>query len=409
MNLFNLALKNLLRRPLRTLITIGAMTFAGSIMIFNAALMEGMFYTIKKNAISMNTGNLQIHEKKYLDDPDLYKKITDVDKVIEKLKSKNLKASPRLFTVSLASSKNTSTGIIVRGIDPLLEKETITLYEHIHEGSWFNDGDSKQVLIGRKLAKTLEVGLGDEIVILSQASDGSMANDIFYVKGIFKSVTEMIDRAGFFITNRDFRELFVIEENSAHEIAITFNEDELGLINIHKQLEIEFPEYEIKNWRQLQPIVARLLDTAKYSMNFILLFIYGAVVIVVMNAMLMTVFERIQEVGVMKAIGAKPFLIFRILFYEVIVQVMIAIVFSSIIGVSLCLYFEEGIDIRNILTGLEGATAAGIAFDPIWYPMLNFNTYFTPMKYLFLTGIVSVIYPALKASFLNPLKAIHYK
>ncbi|MCW8983534.1 MAG: ABC transporter permease, partial [Gammaproteobacteria bacterium] len=217
--LVRFAFRNLWRHRHRTFVTIAAMGLAGSVMVFYAALMEGMLFDSKRNAISMNSGEIQIHAENYRRDPDLYKRIDNDYEIVEKLQQEGLNAAPRLYGFGLAAAGTSSSGIKMSAIDVDYESRVTEIHKHVMRGEWISKEAPNEVVIGRKLARTLGVDLGDEVVIVSQAADGSMADALFNIRGILKSVSEEVDRAGFYMNADTFRELMVVPEGS-HEIVI---------------------------------------------------------------------------------------------------------------------------------------------------------------------------------------------
>ncbi|HSG05103.1 MAG TPA: FtsX-like permease family protein, partial [Nitrospiria bacterium] len=274
------------------------------------------------------------------------------------------------------------------------------------QGSWLDDADPGGVVIGRKLAKTLAVQPGGEIIVVGQASDGSIANELYRVRGILKSIGEGVDRTGFFMTDRAFRELMVLPEG-VHEIVVMRETRGHELQAATNRIGGLAPGLEVKNWRDLQPAIANVLDISKGSLIFILLIVYTAIGMVVLNAMLMSVFERIREFGIMKAIGVSPWQIAALIYIESMIQVAAAIILAVASGVPVSLYFQShGIDLS---AWSSTGTIGGVALDPIWYGHVTAWSVVTPVIYLFAVAAVSVIYPTVKAAVIVPIKAIYYR
>jgi ABC-type lipoprotein release transport system permease subunit len=407
MNLFLLANRNISRTKQRAWVTIGAMGLAGFIMIFYAALLEGLILTTKTNAIGMELGEVQVHAHEYRNDPDLYKLIENGLVLINQLKTKGYNASGRLFSFGLAAAGNSSAGVQVRGID-LQDEPTVTrLHRHLQYGSWLKANDTNGVILGRKLARTLGVSIGDEVVILGQAADGSMANDLFTVNGVLKSVGSGIDRAGFIITAQAFRHLMALP-SGFHEIAISRPDPVQPLDTFTRQLAEIMPDHEVRNWRQLQPVLARIVDLSQSSLIIMLLVTYTAVGILTLNSMLMSVFERIHEFGVMKALGFSPFKVFSLIGLETMLQVSYAALIAIVTGVPLSIYCEtHPIDLSFLAT--TSSTIAGIAIEPVWYTKLTAGSIFSPILFLYIISGLAILYPAVKAALIRPLQAIYFK
>ena len=260
---------------------------------------------------------------------DLYKLIDNGHQLIDQLKTNGYNASGRLFSFGLAAAGNSSAGVQIRGLDLQGEPTVTRLHNHLQAGSWLTANDAGGVILGRKLAKTLGVAIGDEVVILGQAADGSMANDLFIVRGVLKSVGSGIDRAGFIITAMAFRELMALPDGF-HEIAISRTEPVEPLSQFTRHLADGMPDHEVMNWRQLQPVLARIVDLSQSSLIIMLLVTYTAVGILTLNSMLMSVFERIHEFGIMKALGFSPVKVFSLIGLETLLQVSYAALIAII-------------------------------------------------------------------------------
>ncbi len=408
MNVFGMAVRNIGRNRTRTFTTVGAMAFACALMILYSSLVEGFLNIMVRNAVGMSISEIQIHAKGYRNDPDLYKKIENYSGIISKLELEGFKASPRLYGFGLAAAGSSSSGVSLQGVDIVREPGVTQLYSHIAQGKWLDKSDPKGVVIGGKLSRSLGVGVGGEVIIISQAADGSMANDLYTVRGILKSVGEVIDRGGFLMLASTFRELMVVPEG-AHEIAIVRSDDGTTLNQAMEKVIKIAPGLEVKSWRELQPVIARMLDTTDASLFIMLLITYMAIGMVTLNAILMSVFERIREFGVMKAIGVTPAQIVLIVFTEALAQAVIACVLALVAGLSVSYYFQShGIDLSSISGVSAVAAIGGVAIDPIWYTKVTLASVTFPVVTLVVIVVLAAIYPAGKAALIQPVKAIHH-
>jgi len=405
MKILSIASRSVFRNWRRTLITTLAMGFSGFIMILFAALMAGMLQTSERNAVAMNLGDIQIHAKGYRDDPDLYNRIDNTAGLVNKLQQAGFHATQRIYGFGLAAAGSTSAGVQMRGVNLKNEATVTQVHKHVMQGQWLADSDPMGVVIGRKLARTLGVRPGDEVIIIGQATDGSMANDLYTVRGILKSIGEEVDRAGFFMVERSFRELMVLPEG-AHEIAVMRSDRSSDLESAAAQVAALARGYETLNWRQLQPVIARILDLADAQTIIMILITYVAVAMVILNAMLMSVFERIREFGIMKAIGVTPWQLMTLVYAETMIQVVIASIISLASGWSAAHYFQKnGIDLSAIVSS---TSFGGVAIDPIWNAHVTTKALALPIVFLFVIAAAAVIYPAIKAAVIHPVKAIHY-
>ena len=406
MNIIEIAARNVLRNSHRSLVTTLAMAFACAMMIVFATLMEGFVAGSERNIVAVNSGDIQIHQFGYRDDPDIYKLIAQSSNLALTIRDAGYEVSERVFAYGLMASEQSSSGVQLRGIDLNYESTVTQIHQHVMEGNWLDATDQYGVVIGKKLARLLDVSLGDELVFVGQTADGYMANDFFHVRGILKSVSAAIDNSGVLMSDTALRELISLPGGS-HEIVImrTDRDTDLKLASDEvKQLVGD--DLEVLNWQQLMPVINRFLETANVQTLIMLLFTYIAVASVVLNAMLMSVFERIHEFGIMKAVGVRPWQLVKMIYAETMIQTFLASVLGLLVGGSLALHLQQhGLDMSSLA---EGISFAGIALDPVWYSEISVESLLTPIMFLFVISAIAVIYPAIKVAVLRPVEAIHH-
>ncbi|MCX5865100.1 MAG: FtsX-like permease family protein [Deltaproteobacteria bacterium] len=407
MQIFFFALRNFNRARTRTWITVGAMAFACAIMIFYASLLEGWLAGMEKNAVGMDIGEFQVHVRTFRADPDLFKIIVGEEALLARLGEKGFVASPRLYATGLAAAGNASSGVELRGVDLMREPLITALNQHVWQGQWLDEQDQAGVVVGRKLARILGLRVGDEVVVVAQAADGSTANELFRVRGILQSVSQGVDRSGFFMTDAAFRRLMIVPQG-AHAIVVKRQQPTEDLNAATVRLAQLLPEYEVRNWRQLQPVLARLLNMSDISLVIMLLITYAAVGILTLNALLMSVFERIPEFGVMKALGFSPWGLFAMIVVESMLQVTVAVFLALAVGLPISLHFStHPIDFSGFIQ--SSSTIAGIAVDARWYCVVTAHSVVLPILFLYLVAGLAILYPAFKAAMLKPLAAIYHR
>ena len=407
MNLFTLASRNVYRHRHRSIVTTLAMAFACTMMIVFAALMDGFTIGSERNVVSMNTGDIQIHQPDYRDDPDIYSLIEQAGAIVEQHQQLGFYATVRLFAYGLMASDESSSGVQLRGIELETEPTVTDIDQHVMTGQWLSGDDPHGVVIGKKLSKLLDVSLGDELIFVGQTADGYMANDRFEIRGILKSVSAAIDNGGVFMSNTMLRELITLPEG-AHEIVLMRHDRTSDLTAVTAQVKSRMgEELEVMNWQQLMPIINRFLETAHVQTLIMMIFTYIAVGSVVLNAMLMSVFERIHEFGIMKAIGVKPRQLIVLIYIEMFIQTFLAVLLALGAGSVLSWYLQEnGLDMSSLA---DGISFAGLAFDPVWHAALTSNALMMPSVFLFIIAAIAVIYPAIKVAVIQPVEAIHHQ
>ncbi|MBW2256789.1 MAG: ABC transporter permease [Deltaproteobacteria bacterium] len=436
MSIFKMAWRNVWRNYRRSVITIAAMTIALVIELLYSGLVTGLIVGMEQDAIEIDTGDIQISTPTYLKKPSLYEVIEDHESIITQVETEGFRATERLFSGGLAASGESSAGVAFIGVDPVKDAEVLKLYAYVGEGAWLDDSVPLGVVIGRGLARTLDLELGSEVVVLSQAADGSVANELFTVRGILMTVAASMDRSTILMTESTFRELMVLPEG-AHKIILRRPEASeltvagdtvrsmVGLppaaeqnaveleAKIHAQANpdappLEVPTYTVavKTWKELNPFLAQYIEGVQGMITILYLIVYLAVAILILNAMLMAVFERIREFGVLKAIGYGPLKVASLMMLEGMFQAVVACVIGAIIAAPCMWYLSTyGINVGAI----GGMEMSGLVMPVTWKSIYAVETSGTPVFLLFFIVFFAVLYPAIKAAWISPVEAMHHQ
>ena len=405
MEIRKMAWRNVWRNPRRSGVTIAAMTFSLLMMILFTSFYEGFLNKMEANIIEVEIGDIQIHERNYRNKPSIYNSIKDSEAIANTLESLNYQTSERLLGSGLVASDETSAGASIFGINIADDADVSVVFERVLHGQWLDPEAPRGVVIGRLLARTLDVDVGDEIILLSQAYDGSMANDLFSVLGILGPISEQTDRSGIFMPQQSFVD-FYSSRNDAHRLVIRRPADvdlPSALADVKRATDLSI--LEVKSWRELSPILASMVDSALQMLQLGFLVIYVAVVILLLNAMLMAVFERVREFGILKAIGVSPVSVMLLILTEGAIQTAFAIALALILSAPALWYLVEvGIN----LGAIGGVSVMGMTLDPVWHGVISTTTFFMPLTTMLIVVILGILYPALKAARITPLEAIHH-
>jgi len=405
MKLVKISWRNLWRNSTRTNVTITAVALCIAILIIFQSLMIGLIGKAVHNTTNLVVGEVQIHAIGYLDDRSIYKSLKNVDKIRAVAKENNIGMVERSYGFGLISSGTKSAGTQFWGIDPESELKYFDFANHIDEGNFLTKTSLKKVVLGNKLARSLAAELGTELVIFVQGADGSLGNELFYVTGILGNVADNIDRGAAIILRDDFDILFSTN-NLIHEIALNSN-GKLEAEEIQKLMSAKAAGVAVETWKELMPTIAIMTEKMSVFMltMFSLIFTIAAS-LGVMNTLVMSTYDRMKEFGIIRAIGATPWLIIRQVSLEAILLTFLASIIGTVIGLSIAIYLQVyGIDI----SGKGNLAFGGIVFDPIWRASVSLKSVFLPVVLMMLTSIVASIYPASIAARIKPVEAIHYK
>jgi ABC-type lipoprotein release transport system permease subunit len=380
------------------------MTLALLVEVLYSGMVLGYFDAMENDLLDLEAGDVQIFAPGYQNRPSIYLAIERPRQLISALKGRGFRACFRLLGGALAAAGESSAGVAIKGIEVQLEREVSRLHEVVDEGEWLDPSKPDGVVIGRRLARTLGVRVGDEMILLGQAADGSMANGLFEVRGILLGVADGTDRTAVFMTGSAFRRLMEFPDG-AHQIIVR-RPEKLDLESASRIVEEVGVGLEVQTWKELMPLVASMLESSRGMLVFIFLVIYVAIAILVLNAMLMAVFERVREFGILKAIGFGPVRVFSLIAVEAGIQTVLAMGVGLLLALPGMWYLtNRGIDVG----ALGGMNVMGLAMKPVWNGVYTPSTVLMPIVALLLIVSLAVLYPALKAALIQPVEAMHHQ
>lgn len=404
MRVLRLAWRNLGRNPTRTGITMAAVSFSTAILILTFGLSQGMREEMARNATQLVTGEVQLHAPTYLSDRSLYKTLKDAEAVRQSGKGQGFQMAGRTYGNGLINLENKSAGALFWGVDPAGENAVFRLPGHLEAGTFLPEEPKNCLVLGKKLARTLKAQVGSPLVVVVQAADGSLGNELFTVSGILRSVSESADRSAAIVHLRDFRRLFALDEG-LHELAVS-TKGRLPAAELAATLARWAPSAEVKAWGELLPQLAFMMNAMAVAWTLIKTVFFLAAGVGVMNTMLMATYERRYEFGVLKALGTSPWRIVRDVAVEAGLLGGMASAAGCLLGVAVVMIFQHfGVDSSSLVGEY---TLAGVAFDPVIRPALSAEVVVAPVVILWLVCVGAALYPASMAARLDPVKILHH-
>ena len=402
--IFKIAFKNVWRNKVRSLIVILAITLGLTGGIFTVSIITGMVEQKIRMGINIEVSHIQIHNPEFLKNLESRYSIPQADSIAEIISGiPNVKAvCTRSKITGMAASPNSVAGIQIIGVDPLREKIVSSLYTTISDsgGGYFTGSRKNQIIVGRKLADKLKVRLKSKIVLRFQNNDGNLTEAAFSVNGIFQTSNTVFDESNVFVKKSDL-DLITEGDNGIQEIALIL--DDIEKIPVAEAaLKNRFPGLEVQNWMELRPDMGMITSTIAIEVYIILGIILFALAFGIVNTMLMIVFERTRELGMLMAVGMSKSRVFRMIMLETIFLTVIGGIVGMILSATLVSFFHQhGIDLSAFSKGLG---AYGI--DPKIYPFISREFYLNLTVMILCTGILSAVMPARKALKLKPVEAI---
>jgi putative ABC transport system permease protein len=398
------AWRNLWRNKLRSIIIISAVTvgiFAG---IFLIAFSNGMVNSRVDAVISNEISHIQLHKTGFLENNQFSLSFICSDSTLEKIsKIADVKAvTKRIIINSMVASAETGIGVKIIGVDPQKECKVTNLYTKIIKGKYLSETGRNPVIISERLAQKLNVSLHNKIILTVQDVNKNITGGAFRIAGIYRTDNMIFDEANIFVRNSDLCRITGISANNAHELAILL--DKNSDVNTMTQiLSKEFPQFEVKNWLQLSPDAGALVGAMNQYTYIFTIIILIALCFGILNTMLMVIMERMSELGMLMAIGMNRTRIFIMIMLETIFLSLTGGLLGISIGWATSNYFEKsGIDLY-----FWKEAFGEMGFSSLIYPVVETQVIIITTVMVVIAGIVSALYPAIKAMNLKPAQAIH--
>lgn len=400
--ILTLAWRNLWRNHRRTLIMLSAITIGVWAMIFMTALMRGMVDDILLNGIRNLPGEVQIHDPEYRDDPSINNSIPAPDKkLLKALQIPEVKAwTNRVRVPAVISSERDARGITLIGVEPNSEVQIGFDLDSIIEGRFLKDSDDGGIIIGAKMAERLETRLGKRIVIMSQDPDNNIADRGFRIIGIYKAKMASLEEIYVYAGLETVQKLLKLGDKVS-EIAIT-GED-------YRHVEAWYPVIKKAAGEKLQTLPWYEADTYLSTMlvtmdGFVLIWIivvFLALSFGLVNTLIMAVFERIREIGLMQALGMRPSMILYQILIESFLLLAIGLLLGNVFAIASILPLRDGLDISVVAKGMEM-----MGNSSVLYPALKLKDMLLSNSIVIVLGLLTSILPAWHAARFDPIEAL---
>ncbi|HHS51097.1 MAG TPA: ABC transporter permease [candidate division Zixibacteria bacterium] len=401
--IFKLAWRNLFRNKRRTIIAGIAIAIGLGALIFLDAIYTGEEVLLPQIATSTFLGEAQITHEQYRVRQTVDLTIQDFDETLGMLaENPYVEAfTARAQAFGTISSARDVRGISIYGIVPETERKMSILDEVMVEGEYLTGDNTRDAIIGTKLAEILGVSLGDRIVLsAAQAISGDIAQELFRVSGIFDFGDRSMNSGTVFIGLDVAQRLLGIGE-TAHTIVLKFLDT-----NYSRDTTTAFWSDFSKggnvavSWVQIMPEIAtidEMMLIGKISMSVILM---GVVIFVILNTLFMALYERMFELGVLRALGTRPIGVAKLLMFEAGALSIVGIVFGVTLGFTItALMTHIGFD-------FSGMEFSGIALREKLYPVMKLYQFIIYPVGVFIFTLIVGIYPAVHAARIAPSKAM---
>ncbi len=410
--MIQLALRNLWRNKIRTAITLAAVAGGLGLIIMSMNLNHVMYQDLIKNGISTIAGHVVVQPRGWKADPDpTERSLEDGDAIAARVAA----ASPegvvtqRIFLGGLLQSPANSVAVAVTAIKPALEQRVSQWHENISEGEWLKPDDSRGILIGSKVAETLDVRVGNKVVLMAQGKD-DVESKLFRVRGLVSTGSKQMDGVVALVTVEAAQSLLVlpgaVSQVSLHLPSSAGADAATAAISESFAAPAD-AEVEVLGWKEAVSEVYQFTVTDRKTNNAFMFLIGIIVAFGIINTILMSVMERIREFGVMLALGTPP--------TSVRAMIVAEGFFIGAGGALLGLAFGGAMTQYLVTNGLDYGEISGAALDiggatssSVIYAQWDWVSTVVYMSIAIVLAMVSTVYPAWKAGALKPVEAMRH-
>ena len=404
--LLKLAWLNIWRNKRRTIITTTSIFFAVLLAILVRSLTDGIYENMIRNVVSYSSGYLQIHQTGYWEeqsidntfeeDEQLYKDLLNNPNVTHLM--------PRLQTFALATYADKTKGVLVLGIDPAKEKAVNKLHEKITDGEYIETIDDNAVVLGEGLATQLRLKVNDTIVLLGQGYHASSAAGKFKVKGLVKLGSPELNNNVVYMPMKLSQYMHGAEGRLTAVSVMLDKTTHLEKLKLSLEESIDFKKYEVMTWKEMMPEMDQFIE-ADSSGHFIITgILYFIISFGLFGTLLMMIFERKHELGILIAIGMKKHLLGFVLLLEAIMISLIGCSVGVFAGILVVKWFTK---YPIQLTGELKEVYEDYGIDSIIYFSSSENVFITQALIVLVVSILLALYPGVKVMKLKPVEAIN--
>lgn len=397
--------RNIWRNPRRTAVIMTAVIIGVWSMIFLGALMRGIADQMVRNGIATLTGHIQVHHKRYRNDPVIENSMAEpevVEKALDKLLPDDALWTSRVRVNAVASNARHSSGVTLVGIDPPTEAKVSFIGRAITEGRYLEPDDKYGIVAGKALVDKFETKLGRKLVLMSQDTDREIASRAFRIVGIFRAELEATEKRFVFVTMPAAQQMLKLGGGISEVSIILPAHKEANRVAKELRTALPYTDYEVETWKELLPLVTAVLRMYDFFIFLWFLVVFIAMGFGIVNTTLMAVFERIREFGLFKALGMKPLWIIKEVLTESFFILIIGMTIGNCLGfLSILALSGTGIDLSSIAAGLEFVGMSRVVF-----PIIEAKDILMANVVVFILGLVVSVYPAVKAARFTAVEAM---
>jgi len=406
-----MAWRNLGRHKRRSALTALAMGLVIAMSMFMGSMMAGMSNNMTEAIVDRSIGHVHINHADYPETVSAYDAVPDAAALLQTLRARDdvRAANGRINGFGLFSKDSEGEGAsegavgAILGTDLDAEAELTRLDRAVTHGAYPAEQGSRSVIVGYRLAEELELAVGDRIIVVTSALDGSTGNDIYGVRGIYRTGTNRLDKS--IVMDLALAQELTVQGDEVHEIVVVTTGDNDTIRDFVADAKNTWPDLAVRPWWEIRPEVVEMIAMSDGFNRVFIVVVLMVAAFGVINTLLMSVYERTREFGVMQAVGMRPAFIVQLVLAESMLLAMVSAVMGLAMGGVLDLYMiEVGLDLA--VSEGEGFQVSGMTLDPVLHGAFRVQDAVIPTVTLFIVSAIGGLWPAMRAARLDPITAM---
>lgn len=393
--------KNVWRKKGRSLLVIFSVAIGIWVGLFFGGFQWGMYVQKLDDIVNRELGHVQIHANNFIDEeydynfpiknPDEVRTVLDADTSIKTYVER------AIFSAMLQTTRE-QTPVLVYGVDTVQEKELFSITSMLVEGEMTQGKRAPSLVVGKALADELGIKLGSKLSVQGGMLHG-VKSFVGRVRAIYESPNKMKDKMVVYVHKSDLHSK--LGDDFSHEFAVVFND--FDSLKVGKAaLQAKLPNQEVLTWGELMPEIENGIEMTDAVMFVIMMIIWFALALGIVNTMLMSVLERSRELGMLMAIGMSRFKIVQMVFFETSVLTIIGVPVGLFLTyVSIAYFGKVGIDLS-----VADSAISDFGYSSIIYPVVKESFYSQVIVQVIIVSLISTVFPALRVLGMQPVDAI---
>lgn len=399
--LFKMAWRDLGRNRRRSLLSALALALGLALLLLMAAVVQGEILGAMESSIRLQSGHLQVRARSYDEDrtslkwEDLVENPDQIARQIASLAPVQV-ATPRLFASGIVAAGDESVGVRVIGIDPP-SAANAPFRDGLVSGQFLTSDDTSGLLIGQPLADQLGLKVGDQVNLLVNTSNGDVDQQPFTIRGVYSTHTPGYDQSTVFLPLAKAQAITRAQNHASTIFVLLKDREQTDAV----AAALQAGAYEVKTWQQMNELLVQTEQLSNAYMIVLYLIVLAITATVIINTLVMSVFERTREIGILSAIGMRSSRIMAMFFAESSLLAFGGIAMGLVLGGLLVAYATQyGFFIGNV--GLTG-----ILLGERIYAHLTLNDTISLTLAAFVVTLLAALYPARLAAYMEPIAALH--